>query len=71
MTGTSRRIRRDLSPPGRIGPCGQPAKVKITWPDRPSLIDPGDFADVANTIAALFARAHITLAALRAGGGFN
>jgi hypothetical protein len=45
-----------------------PAKVKISWPARPSLIDPEVFPDVANTIATLFARAHIVLASVKAGG---
>jgi hypothetical protein len=42
------------------------AKVRVVWPPTPSLIDPKDFPDAANTIALLFARAHVVLAALKA-----
>lgn len=45
-----------------------PAMVRIIWPAAPTLIDPGRFPDTAATIAQLFARAHIVLAALKAHG---
>lgn len=51
-----------------VEPDHLPAKVKITWPEHPSLIDPKDFPDTAATIAQQFARAHIVLAALKAHG---
>jgi hypothetical protein len=49
-----------------VEPDGLPAKVRITWPEHPSLIDPKAFPDTAATIAQLFARAHIVLAAIKA-----
>jgi hypothetical protein len=50
-----------------IEPLGLPPKVKISWPAAPSIIDPKAFPDTASTIATLFARAHVVLAALKAG----
>ena len=51
-----------------VEPDGLPPKVKIIWPEHPSLIDPKDFPDTAAAVAQLFARAHIVLAALKAHG---
>ena len=51
-----------------VEPNGMPAKVKITWPEHSSLIDPKNFPDTAATVAQLFARAHIVLAAIKAHG---
>jgi hypothetical protein len=51
-----------------VEPDGLPPKVKIMWPEHPSLIGDKDFPDTAATIAQLFARAHIVLAALKAHG---
>jgi hypothetical protein len=42
------------------------AMVRIIWPPQPTVIDPRRFPDAAATIAQLFARAHIVLAALKA-----
>jgi hypothetical protein len=43
-----------------------PAMVRIVWPDAPTIVDPKRFPETAATIAQLFARAHIVLAAIRA-----
>jgi hypothetical protein len=51
-----------------IQPAGMPAVVRIVWPAAPTVIDPKRFPDTAATIAQLFARAHIVLASLKAGG---
>jgi hypothetical protein len=51
-----------------VEPDGRPAKVKITWPEHPSLIHPERFPDCASTIALLFARSHVVLASLKASG---
>jgi hypothetical protein len=51
-----------------VEPDSMPAMVKITWPAAPTVVDPKRFPDVAATIAQLFARAHIVLAALKAHG---
>jgi hypothetical protein len=51
-----------------IEPQDMPAVVRIVWPAAPTVVDPKRFPDVAATIAQLFARAHIVLAALKAGG---
>ena len=51
-----------------IEPDSLPAKVRISWPSGPSIIDPKAFPDTAATIAQLFARAHIVLAAVKAHG---
>jgi hypothetical protein len=51
-----------------VEPDGLPPMVKITWPMTASVIKPERFPDVAAQIAQLFARAHIVLAALKAGG---
>jgi hypothetical protein len=45
-----------------------PAVVIIRWPLKPTVLHPRRFPDTAATIAQLFARAHIVLAALRAHG---
>jgi len=44
-----------------------PAVVRIVLPAAPTIVDPKRFGDVAAQIAQLFGRAHIVLAALRAG----
>jgi hypothetical protein len=49
-----------------VEPVGGPAAVRIIWPLQPTVVDPTHFPDVAATVAQLFARAHIVLAALRA-----
>jgi hypothetical protein len=51
-----------------VEPNGLPPKVKIVWPEHPSLIDTKDFPDTPAIIAQLFARAHIVLAAMKAHG---
>jgi hypothetical protein len=51
-----------------VEPNGLPPKVKISWPAAPTIVDPKRFPDVAAAIAQLFARAHIVLASLKAGG---
>jgi hypothetical protein len=51
-----------------IEPDGMPPMVRIVWPDAPTVVAPKRFPDVAAAIAQLFARAHIVLAALKAGG---
>ena len=51
-----------------IEPDGMPPMVKITWPPQPTIIKPERFPDVAAQLSQLFARAHIVLAALKAGG---
>jgi hypothetical protein len=51
-----------------IEPDGMPAMVRILWPPQPTMFDPRRSPDTAATIAQLFARAHIVLAALKAHG---
>jgi len=51
-----------------VEPDGMPAMVRIVWPAQPPIIDPSRFPDTAATVAQLFARAHIVLAALEAHG---
>jgi uncharacterized ferritin-like protein (DUF455 family) len=51
-----------------VEPDGMPAMVRIVWPNAPTIVDPRRFPDTAGTIAQLFARAHIVLAALKAHG---
>ena len=51
-----------------VEPDGMPAVVRIVWPAAPSIIDPRAFPDVANAVARLFARGHVVLASLKAGG---
>ena len=58
------RIRIEL-----VEPVGKPARVRIVWPERPTLADPKHFPDIAAEAARLFARAHVVLASLRAGNG--
>ena len=45
---------------------GLPATVRIVWPGALTVVDPKRFPDVA-AVAQLFARAHVVLAALKAG----
>jgi hypothetical protein len=51
-----------------VKPDGMPAMVRIVWPPQPTMIDPRRFPDTAATVAQLFVRAHIVLAALKAHG---
>jgi hypothetical protein len=55
------RIAIELVEPGAI-----PAKVKINWPEHPSLIDPTEFGDTASNVVRLFSEAHVTLARIKA-----
>jgi hypothetical protein len=48
-------------------PADMPATIVIHWPAASTVCDPRRFPDVAATVAQLFARAHIVLAAIRAG----
>ena len=50
-----------------VEPLGIPATVRIVWPPQPTIVDPKRFPDIAAAVAQLFARAHIVLAALKAG----
>jgi hypothetical protein len=50
-----------------LEPSAMPPMVRIVWPLQASLIDPQAFPDAAAAVAQLFARAHIVLAAIRAG----
>ena len=50
-----------------VEPETMPAMVRIVWPPQPTVVDPKRFPDVAAAVAQLFARAHIVLAALKAG----
>ena len=50
-----------------VEPDGMPATVRIVWPNTATVVDPKRFPDVAAAIAQLFARAHVVLAALKAG----
>jgi hypothetical protein len=49
-----------------VEPDTMPAMVRIVWPLKPTVVDPKVFPDIAATVAQLFARAHIVLAAIRA-----
>ena len=51
-----------------IQPDDMPAMVRVVWPAKPTVCDTKRFPDTAATIAQLFARAHIVLAALKAHG---
>ena len=51
-----------------VEPDGMPGMVRIIWPPQPTVIDPWRFPDAAATVAQLFARAHIVLAAIKAHG---
>jgi hypothetical protein len=44
-----------------------PTVVIVRWPDKPSVIPPRRFPDVAATIARLAADAHTAVAAIKAG----
>jgi hypothetical protein len=43
-----------------------PTVVIIRWPDKATVLHPRRFPDAAATIAQLFARAHVVLAAIKA-----
>jgi hypothetical protein len=43
-----------------------PARVKITWPLHPTVLDAQHFPDVAAVLVRLFAEAHTALAAIKA-----
>jgi hypothetical protein len=44
-----------------------PTVVIIRWPDKPSVIHPRRFPDVASVVVRLFAEAHTTLASIKTG----
>jgi hypothetical protein len=44
-----------------------PAVVIVSWPAKPTVLHPRRFPDAAATVAQLFARAHVVLAAIKAG----
>jgi hypothetical protein len=52
-----------------ISPDGMPSAVRITWPLKPSMIDPRRFPEVAATLARLFATATTELARIKARRG--
>jgi hypothetical protein len=64
----SRQINHDQLKVELVEPDTMPAMVRIVWPAAPTVVDPKRFPDVAAAIAQLFARAHIVLAGLKAGG---
>ena len=43
-----------------------PARVKITWPLHPTVVDTQHFPDVAAIVVRLFSEAHISLASIKA-----
>jgi hypothetical protein len=63
----SSQINHDQLKVELVEPDTMPAMVRIVWPGAPTVVDPKRFPDVAAAIAQLFARAHIVLAALKAG----
>jgi hypothetical protein len=64
----SSQINHDYLKVELVEPDSMPAVVRIVWPPQPTVVDPKRFPDVAAAIAQLFARAHIVLASLKAGG---
>jgi hypothetical protein len=62
----SSQINHDQLKVELVEPDAMPAMVRIVWPTQPTIVDPKRFPDVAATIATLFARAHVVLAAIRA-----
>jgi len=64
----SSQIHHDQLKVELVEPDTMPAMVRIVWPAAPTVVDPKRFPDVAAAIAQLFARAHIVLAGLKAGG---
>ena len=64
----SSQINHDQLKVELVEPDTMPAMVRIVWPAAPTVVDPKRFPDVAAAIAQLFARAHIVLAGLKAGG---
>lgn len=42
-----------------------PAVVIVRWPTKPTVLHPRRFPDAAATVAQLFARAHVVLAAIK------
>jgi hypothetical protein len=64
----SSQINHDQLAVELVEPDRMPAMVRIVWPNAPTIVDPRRFPDTAATIARLFARAHVVLAALKAGG---
>jgi hypothetical protein len=63
----SAKVNHDTISIELVEPLGLPPKVKISWPAAPTIVDPKRFPDTAAAVAQLFARAHIVLAALKAG----
>lgn len=64
----SAQINHDQLTVELVEPDSMPAMVRIIWPNAPTIVDPRRFPDTAATVAQLFARAHIVLAALKAHG---
>ena len=49
-----------------IQPDGKGAFIQVTWPARPTRIDPAGFRDTASAMVRLFSEAHVKLARIKA-----
>jgi hypothetical protein len=49
-----------------VEPDTMPAMVRIVWPEKPTVVDPKRFPDVAAALVKMFSEAHVALAAIRA-----
>jgi hypothetical protein len=61
INGSGDTIQVDL-----ITPNGMPFGVRITWPPKPTVVQPGRFADTAAAIMRIVARANVELTRIRA-----
>ena len=48
-----------------VEPTGVPAMVRITWPAKPSVVDPPRFGDTAAALVKMFSEAHVALARIK------
>jgi hypothetical protein len=49
-----------------VEPDDMPAFVKVAWPLKTTVIDPGRFRDTAAAVVKLFSEAHVTLTRINA-----
>jgi hypothetical protein len=62
----SAQVDNDQLAVGLVELDGMPAIIRITWPLRPTIVDPNRFPDTAAVLVRLFAEASPALAGIKA-----
>jgi hypothetical protein len=64
--GDRGRVNHDHLAVDLVEPSGMPAMVRVSWPLKPTIVDPPRFGDTAAALVKMFSEAHVALAAIRA-----